>query len=449
MQKKVILFFILISALTSCTSINNQPQNQNNSPTKTIVQSQIVPVSSADTNAAEPAIAAGKDGTIFVLWVEHKPNKEADILMQQFDSKGQATGEKVRVNQQQGRATAWRGDPPTITIDKNGAVYVGWTEKVENAKGAANTLYLSVSRDGGRSFDSPTKVNDDTAPASHGMHSLAVDDSGRVYFAWLDERYLNLRKEQTAIKEKPGQEYYFEKAAFFHHQPNEKVKEHTKKEIEQEPNAELYFAVSNDGGKTFSANKRLSENVCPCCKTSLLANSDGRVYVSWRQVLTGDFRHIAVAASTDKGNSFSAPVIVSDDQWQLSACPVSGAALSTDSNNNLIAAWFTGGKAGKQGFYTSASKDGGKTFSPRSLISESMTSGTPVLLSDAAENNNIVWTDAGKILMSKLQNGKINSETEQEIANGAVPAITFSAEKVFVSYIDKEKKSINLSVFDK
>ncbi len=46
------------------------------------------------------------------------------------------------------------------------------TARVEVAEGSANDLYLSVSRDGGKSFDAPVKVNDDRLPAVHGMHSL-------------------------------------------------------------------------------------------------------------------------------------------------------------------------------------------------------------------------------------------------------------------------------------
>ena len=33
------------------------------------------------------------------------------------------------------------------------------------------------------------------APASHGMHSLAVEPDGRVIVAWLDERYLKAEKD--------------------------------------------------------------------------------------------------------------------------------------------------------------------------------------------------------------------------------------------------------------
>jgi hypothetical protein len=71
-----------------------------------------------------------------------------------------------------------------------------------------------------------------------------------------------------------------------------------------ESNRELFVAFSTDSGKTFSPNRKVAENACPCCKTALAVSADGTLYASWRQVLPGNFRHIAVANSTDGGVKF-------------------------------------------------------------------------------------------------------------------------------------------------
>lgn len=442
MQNKIILLLLIfLTASTACHSLNSQSKSQSPAQNEIISPTSLINVSTPDLNAAEPAIAAGVEGTIFIVWVEHRTNNEADVMIRQYDSKGQPKSEPLRINPQAGQVKAWHGDPPTIKVGQDGAVYVGWTAKVEGAKGAANILYLSVSRDGGRSFESPVKVNDDSAPASHGMHSLATDNSGRIYFVWIDERYLNAGKEQAEVKKDSDETYHFEKAAFFHHKEESKDK--------SEPNAELYFAISNDGGKTFSPNKRLASNVCPCCKTSLLAASDNRIYVGWRQVLNGDFRHIAVGVLTDAGNNFSTPVIVSDDQWEISACPVSGPAMAEDANKTLKIAWFTAGNAGKPGIYYSESKDEGKTFSPRMLISENAVGGTPSLVMDKTKETKIVWTEDGKVMTATLSNEKMNVENRQEIASGEMPATTLFGGQIFVSFIEKEKERRNIKLFIK
>lgn len=423
-QNKSLFLLIFIAAFTGCAARNDQIE------TKT--QPAGIRISLPETNANEPAIAAGPGGNVFVVWVEHTEKKEANVMFQPLDANGQKRGEPLRVNPQPNNATAWRGDQPTIKIGKDGAIFVGWTERVAVEKGAANNLYLSVSRDGGRSFDAPVKVNDDAAPASHGMHSLAVDDSGRVFFAWLDERYLNSKKEKTNLSEG----FRFENAAFFHHTDEA-----------AEPNAEVYFAASMDGGKTFSANKKLAGDVCPCCKTTLVASADGKIYASWRQVLRDDFRHIAVASSADGGGSFSSPVTVSDDKWQINACPVSGSALALDTENNLTVAWFTAGEAGKRGLYIAESKDGGKTFSPRVLASESTVSGTPLLLAE----KEIIWADLEKLFTAKLKKDNLDIENKREIGEGNLPAAAVSNGKVFLVFTknEKETSSVWLSIMEK
>jgi hypothetical protein len=209
-------------------------------------------------------------------------------------------GAPVRVNAQPGVATAWRGDPPTIAVSPDQAIFISWTAKVESDSGHATDLYVSTSRDQGRTFADPVKVNDDQGPAVHGMHSLAIGKDGRVYVAWLDERNIApMGTMDGKMNESTGG----------HH---------------MESNREVFIASSDNGGHSFSENKRVATDVCPCCKTALAIGPEGKVYVSWRQVISGNFRHIAVATSTDLAQTFGKPRIVSDDQWMLAGCPVSG-----------------------------------------------------------------------------------------------------------------------------
>ena len=391
-----------------------------------------VRVSLPAADSAEPAMAVDGEGNIYVLYVEHSQNKNgdkaADIFLQRFDGAMKAEGERARVNPNAGEAAAWRGDQPAIKIGADQKIYVGWNSPVKVPEGSASNLMLSVSSDGGKTFAAPVKVNDDTAPASHGMHALAVDGD-KVYFAWLDERFLQKDPPKKMPKEvaKNGE-------GMSHGQP--------------EPNAELYFAVSKDNGKTFSENKKLAGNICPCCKVSLLAAKDGRLYLSWRQVLEGDMRHIAVASSADTGESFTEPAIVSDDKWQLMICPVSGAPLAVDENNTLRVAWYTAGEAGAAGLYTAESKDQGKTFSPRVLVSEGAVFGTPIMFYDGKADFRVLWAANSKVVTGTISEGK--SGPAKELIDGDLPsaaAAGAAGKHLFISYIKKEgdKRSIWLS----
>jgi hypothetical protein len=404
------LCFVLL-LLTCCCARRASQTSGTGATSPAANKGQAVRVSSDDADAAEPATAAGPDGSVYVAWVEHRTNGEADVMLAHLDSAGHARGEAVRLNSEAGRATAWRGDPPTVAVSRDGIVYVGWTARVESASGHADDLYLSVSHDKGQNFASPVKVNDDKGPAVHGMHSLAVAHDGRLHIAWLDER--NVAEPQHSGK------------AEGHH---------------MESNREVFMAYSTDEGRSFSTNRRVATEVCPCCKTALAIGPDNRLYVSWRQVLPGDFRHIAVASSSDGGEAFSQPVIVSDDRWQIAGCPVSGPSLAVGADGALRVLWYSEGRAGETGLYWSESSDGGRTFAPRRLFYGGQVSGTPVLLNDKDNNFTAVWGEGGSgpshLVTARLDvEGHVIEDTGA--SNSELPTAAETGDQLYIAYISK------------
>jgi hypothetical protein len=412
------LRLILTSSLAigfSCCAL------QNGSTSAAKIPPGPIRVSLPDTDAAEPSIAADAEGNIYVVYVEHRADKAADVYLQKFDSGMKAVGERARIDPDPGKVKAWRGDQPTIQV-LNGKIYIGWNSLI-SASGDGNDLMLSVSADGGKTFAAPVKVNDDTAPAAHGMHAMAADGD-KIYFTWLDERYM-------ASAHGPAS-----KSGEMHHG-------------EAEPNAELYFAVSKDGGKTFSPNKKIAADICPCCKAQMAIAKDGRAYISWRQVLPGEFRHVAVTSTGDAGESFADPVVVNDDKWHITACPVSGAPLIVDNDGALKIAWYTAGEAGEQGLYFAESRDGGKTFSPRRLLNKGVILGTSVIFNSGGgsgggeRGQTVVTSGMDKILVEKI-NGDKSEVTPRELGDGELPAAVVTGNKFYTAFIkkDNEKRAI-------
>lgn len=371
-----------------------------------------VRVSAENTDAAEPAVVAGKDGAIYAAWIEHGARKESDLFLARLDREGRTMGQPVRVNTKAGEATAWRGDQPTLAVAPDGTLYVSWTAR-SSMQGYATTLYLSASRDGGRTFAPPVKVNDDDQPVAHAMHALAVAPDGRIHVAWLDER--NLGQADAAATNAAGQ----------------------KKMEHMERNREVFTAYSADGGRTFSQNRRLGEEACPCCKTAIAVGSDGRVYVGWRQVLPGEYRHIAVSSSGDGGETFSAPRIVSDDQWVIAGCPVSGPALSVAGDGALRVMWYTAGERGTPGLYWAQSRDGGQSFSESRLFTSGQAFGTPLLLAGGAANNVVVWAShdggAQRVMAAPLL--AADKASTPAVANAELPAAAMAGDQLFIGYI--------------
>ena len=415
--QRLVAAYVLLLITSGCARQANQEPPKGAARTEPVaLMGQPVRVSAEERDAAEPAMATSLDGTLYIAWVEHKES-EADVLFAKLDKEGKASGAPpVRVNPKAGAATAWRGDPPTIAVGQDGSVYVGWTARVPGDE-HANDLYLSVSRDQGQKFDPPVKVNDDPKPAVHGMHSLALSTDNRVYVAWLDERNVN----------RP--------------QPSEQAGGH-----HMENNRDVYMTVSTDGGRTFAPNLRVASDACPCCKTALAVSPDGRLYLSWRQVLPGDFRHIAVSSSDNAGKNFSPPVIVSDDRWMLKGCPVSGAALNAGADGALHVLWYAAGERGAPGFYWSESRDGGRTFAPRRLFAGTPARGTPILLRSGTSGEMAVWevTDNGtsRIILTRLVGDAANSMT---VADGALPSAAAAGDHLYIAYIGQssgQKRSV-------
>lgn len=370
--------------------------------------SRAVQISAPGIDAAEPVTAPAPDGSFYVAWVNHEA-KQADVMIANFTADGEMRGSPVRVNRQQGIAAAWRGDQPSVAVGANGAVYVVWTMRVEGARHGTD-LFMSVSNDRAQTFASEVKINDDKVPGPHGMHSLAVANDGRVYVGWLDER--NIAKPEPSAK---GEGHHMES------------------------NRDLFIAHSTDGGRTFSANRKVASEACPCCKTALAVSADGTLYAGWRQVLPGSFRHIAVVSSTDGGASFSSPVIVSDDRWMLQGCPVSGPSLSVDKAGALKVVWFAAGEANAPGLYFAESRDKARSFSGRQLLSQEGVRGTPALAMDANNDAIALWqtSQAAETRMRELGNA---GAALSVAANAELPSGVFLNNRLYVAYIAKEKE---------
>ena len=372
-------------------------------------------LSAEGVDAAEPVTATAPDGNFYVAWVNHDVKNQADVMIGRFDSQGTMRGAPVRVNPQPGVATAWRGDQPSVAVAGNGTVYVVWTARVEADGKKGTDLYLSVSNDMGQTFAAPVKINDDKVPGAHGMHALGIAGDGRIYVSWLDERNVHVPK------------------------PSAKAEGH-----HMESNRELFIAYSTDSGRTFSKNQKIAAEACPCCKTALAVAADGTLYIGWRHVLPGNYRHIAVTSSTDAGATFSAPVIVSDDKWVLQGCPVSGPSLSVDDAGVLKVLWYAAGEANAPGLYFAESKDKGRSFSQGQLLAKETVRGTPVLAAGTGADVAIWETSGGASAETRLR--KVANEAPSFTLgwNAELPAAAFSKDGLFVAYVSKvkEKRSV-------
>lgn len=272
-----------------------------------------------------PLIVADNRGGFYLAFIERADNVSNVMLRHSTD--GRTFSAPVRVNDRAGDATVRNENPPKVAVAANGDVYVCWANERARWKG---NIRFARSRDGGKTFAPARNVNSDAGgePTGHAFQSIAIDRKGRIYLAWIDER--------AKQKEDRG--------------------------------AEIWLSISEDGGRTFSRDRRILTDVCECCRTTLQIDTAGRIFISYRSVPRTGLMHrdIIVAHSVDRGRSFT-PITVSRDGWELNGCPVAGPTLTVDDADQLTAIWFTGGGA-RPGLYYATSNDHGASFAARQLL---------------------------------------------------------------------------------
>lgn len=272
--------------------------------------------------AARPQIAAtaafDAQGRLWLARVS-----EGRLLVSRSLDSGESFGAPVAVNAEPEPVAADGENRPKLAFGRNGEIFVSWTRSLEEAKYAGH-IRFSRSLDDGKSFSAPITINEDRAPISHRFDSMAVDGDGRLHLVWLD------RRDSEAARA--------EHKAF--------------------TGISLYQAVSEDGGASFSADRKLVDHSCECCRIAMAVDPDGVPVIVWRQIYGANVRDHALLRLDGR----SAPVRVSEDRWAIDACPHHGPSLAVDAQDRYHVAWFTNGEA-RQGLFYARSDDRGGRFS--------------------------------------------------------------------------------------
>lgn len=220
--------------------------------------------------AAQPQLAATTDGRV---WLAFGRGKE--ILVARSDDRGTTFADPVQVaalpslmlGKRRGPRVAAHGDRVTVTA-------------------MAGELFAFHSKDAGKTWAGPVRINDVPRAAREGLNGLTVAPDGRLFTTWLD-----LRGERT----------------------------------------QLFGAESADGGATWSANQLVyraptGQTVCECCHPSAAFNTRGDLVVMWRNGIDGARDMWSAVRPAGQAN-FSPAAKLGTGTWPLKACPMDGGAV--------------------------------------------------------------------------------------------------------------------------
>ena len=274
----------------------------------------------------KPSIGVDARGIIYVAWRDGRTGN-ADIFFARSTDGGKSFSRNIRLNDD--RSKAYQGNP-TLAVNSEGYVAVAWSD----ARNGKDDIYLSVSHDQGRSFSKNRQVNDDPETPSHSHPAVAVDENGTVYAVWEDHRnnhsdiyiarstdggktFSSNRRVNDDSGSAPqispsivvgplGQIYVawgdFRNSTVKLSAPDAATAELHWWKTSRNGDADIYFSKSTNGGESFSPNLRINDDTGAVAQAfpSLSVNSQGVVAVAWEDFRNGH-SDIYIARSRGRG----------------------------------------------------------------------------------------------------------------------------------------------------
>jgi hypothetical protein len=144
------------------------------------------------------------DGTVYIVWRQFARDNVADaIIFCKSTDGGQRFTKPVEISAiapfdqptvgrdpltpTTGPAAFRTNSYPTLAVDDNGYLYLGWAERIPSGAVEFGRAVITTSTDGGESWDLPAQPIDDSEPGHQFMLSLNYA-SGKILAAWYDSR---------------------------------------------------------------------------------------------------------------------------------------------------------------------------------------------------------------------------------------------------------------------
>ena len=389
---KIILSFTLLTiGFVGC--------NHNN-PKELIAASQAIQIDEYPSEC--PALTKDANGNTVLSWVRLIDEHQTAFCY--ATSRNGKTFEAPVVIPNSSNIQPHGENLPKIIFKPSGEIIALWGAGNPNPKNKYSGLvFYTQSFDAGKTWTAARPLVSDTASYDQRYYDIALLPNGEAAITWLDNR-------KTTTKQ----------------------------------GSALYFATTN-GSNGFGEGRLISQPCCPCCRTDLYVDKKGGIHALFRGIVQDSIRDMVHIVSNDGGKTFSDPKRISEDNWVINGCPHTGPAMS-DNNDGIHFAWFTGGR--NKGCYYTKSTNNGKTFVLRDSVSalgshpqlSTMSNGTVLIVWDETHvTGNIISKQIG----IQQRNAAGNAVTKNYLTTGdseaSYPVISPSGEhNSIVAYSTKK-----------
>ena len=320
------------------------------------------------------------------------------------DNKGKNYSPPVIVNKTPEPIAAKAESPVKIILNKQGNIFVSWTMKLP--KRFSGHIRFSRSMDGGKNFSDPVTVNDHLEVTSHRFQSMAINNRGEIFIAWLDKRDLLAAK-------KSGKPYN---------------------------GAAVYYTYSDNHGQSFHPNIKISDGSCECCRTAMAMDTDGLPVILWRHIFDKNTRDHALVKLKSKA-IVGTVQRASFDNWKVDGCPHHGPSNSVSDDGSYHLTWFNNAPE-RHGLFYANTHDKGKTYSTTVSVGNYKAAASHPQVLSRGKNVYLLWEEFdGKqsrlITMHSNNNGNDWSAAKtllQTTSKNEHPLLLQNGETVYASW---------------
>ncbi len=304
----------------------------------------------------------------------------------------------------------WADFPGAYVHSKNDQQRLIYFLKKSNPATFSYDIKFISSKNGGKSWTSPTKLHQDTIQGEHGFVSV-MDAGDRIGLVWLDGR----------------------NASGGHSEHGGAM-------------SLRYGEVDIEGNVV--TEQLLDDRVCDCCQTSVTATSYG-AFAVYRNRSEDEIRDIWMVRQ--ENGKWLEPEPFSDDQWHIEGCPVNGPSIG---KNGKIAsvAWFTGATESGE-VWLKISSDEGKTFGEKIRVDHGDALGRVHSLVSDQGNIVVSWMETSeektylKIKVFQKSGELLEEATINEMSSGrssGFPRISLFQNTLYAVWTDPENTQLKL-----
>jgi hypothetical protein len=256
------------------------------------------------------------DGVVHLL-LGKKIAGEDSLWYQTSSDQGATWSQAINITKDQKiQARFSRGNDARLAVQGD-HIAVVWMTRKEGAPHNSGPMMAMVSHDAGQSWKTIASPAD-WPQGSHGFFALDATDS-EMSLTWLDSR----------------------------------------QDSGQGAAQGLQYAVSQDGGETWSKNITLDSRTCACCWNSAHYDDAGQFYIIYRDKDPSDM----AIGKVDQNQHWQRLSTVGQFDWDFQGCPHIGGNFAIDEKHDVFHASVGTGHQRHTGAYYLNSHDQGKTWS--------------------------------------------------------------------------------------